>query len=186
MSFHKTEIPGLLIYEPKVLEDSRGFFFESYNETLFHQEGIECHWVQDNQSASTYGVIRGLHFQLNPHAQAKLVRVLHGNILDVVVDLRKNSPAYGKVFDIELSGSNNKHLFIPAGFAHGFSVLSERAIVFYKCAAFYQKESEAGVRFDDPALNIDWKVPPGKMIVSEKDKQLPLLSDCKNNFVFES
>ena len=186
MSFHKTEIPGLFIYEPKVLEDSRGFFFESFNEKIFQQEGIKNNWVQDNQSSSSYGVIRGLHFQLNPHAQAKLVRVLHGNILDVVVDLRKNSPAYGNVFTIELSGSNNKHLFIPAGFAHGFSVLSERAVVFYKCDAFYHKESEAGVRFDDPALNIDWKVPPGKIIVSEKDRQLPLLSECINNFVFES
>ena len=186
MSFHKTEIPGLFIYEPKVLEDSRGFFFESFNEKIFQQEGIKNNWVQDNQSSSSYGVIRGLHFQLKPHAQAKLVRVLHGNILDVVVDLRKNSPAYGKVFTIELSGSNNKHLFIPAGFAHGFSVLSERAVVFYKCDAFYHKESEAGVRFDDPALNIDWKVPPGKIIVSEKDRQLPLLSECINNFVFES
>jgi dTDP-4-dehydrorhamnose 3,5-epimerase len=184
MPFHTTDIPGLLVFEPNVFEDDRGVFFESYNEKIFREQGIDCRWVQDNQSFSSHGVIRGLHYQLNPHAQAKLIRVLKGVILDAVVDIRKNSPSYGKAFSIELSGSNNKQLFIPRGFAHGFSVLSENAVVFYKCDAFYNKESEAGIRYDDPALNIDWKILPGEVIISEKDKQRPLLADCKNNFEF--
>ena len=186
MSFHKTEIPGLLIFEPTVLQDQRGHFFESYNEKIFRQGNIDCSWVQDNQSLSVYGVIRGLHYQLNPHAQAKLIRVVQGKILDVVADIRKDSPAYGKIFNIELSGENNKQLFIPAGFAHGFSVLSETAVVLYKCNNFYYKESEAGIRYNDPFLHIDWKIPADKIIISEKDMLLPLLADCKNNFVFEN
>ena len=185
MPFYTTDIPGLLVFEPKVFEDSRGYFFESYNENVFQQRRIDIRWVQDNQSSSYYGVIRGLHCQLNPYAQTKLVRVLYGNILDVVVDIRKNSPTYGKSFSIELSAENHKQLLIPKGFAHGFSVLSEKAIVYYKCDAFYNKESEAGIRYDDPALNIDWKIPAGKEVISEKDMQLPLLKDCMNNFVFE-
>lgn len=185
MSFHKTDIPGLLVFEPKVFEDSRGYFFESFNEKIFAQEGIDCRWVQDNQSSSSYGVIRGLHYQLNPNAQTKLIRVLQGSILDVVVDIRKGSPSFGKIFSIELSDKNKKQLFVPAGFAHGFSVLSEKAIVFYKCDAFYNKETESGIRYDDPELKIDWKISLAKAIVSEKDIQLPLLADCKNNFVFE-
>jgi dTDP-4-dehydrorhamnose 3,5-epimerase len=182
MPFYPTNIEGLLIFEPKVFEDSRGYFFESYNEKIFQQQGINCRWVQDNQSSSSYGVIRGLHYQLKPNAQAKLVRVLEGVILDAVVDIRKNSSTYGKTFCIELSSSNNKQLFIPAGFAHGFSVLSEKAVVLYKCDNFYNKEGEAGILYNDPALNIDWKIPFGKETVSEKDKQLPLLADCRNNF----
>lgn len=184
MPFQTTYIPGLLIFEPKVFEDSRGFFFESYNEKIFQQQGIDCRWVQDNQSSSSYGVIRGLHYQLNPHAQTKLIRVLHGKILDVVVDIRKGSSAYGKFFSIELSGENNKQLFIPKGLAHGFSVLSERTVVFYKCDAFYNKDSDAGICFNDPGLKIDWKIPADKIIISEKDKILPALTDCRNNFVF--
>lgn len=182
MPFYQTDIEGLLVFEPKVFEDNRGYFFESFNEKIFQQQGIHCHWVQDNQSSSTYGVIRGLHYQLNPHAQTKLVRVLEGAILDVVVDIRKNSSTYGKSFSIELSSSNNKQVFIPPGFAHGFSVLSEKAVVLYKCDNFYNKESEAGIVFNDPALNIDWEIPDGKEIISEKDKQLPSLADCKTNF----
>jgi len=185
MPFHSTNIEGLLIFEPKVFEDSRGYFFESYNENIFQQQGINIKWVQDNQSSSTYGVIRGLHYQLNPHAQAKLIRVLHGTILDVAVDIRKGSSTYGKSFSIELSGSNNKQLFIPKGFAHGFSVLSEKAVVMYKCDAFYNKESEGGIIYNDPSLNIDWKIPADKAIISEKDDQLPALKDCRNNFAFE-
>lgn len=185
MSFQKTDIPGLWVFEPKVYEDPRGYFFESYNEKIFRQQGLNTRWVQDNQSASAYGVIRGLHYQLNPHAQIKLVRVLQGTILDVVVDIRNGSPAYGKVFSIELSAENKKQLLIPAGLAHGFSVLSDKADVLYKCDAFYNKESEAGIRYDDPVLNIDWKIPAHKIIVSEKDRQLPLLKDCQNNFVFQ-
>lgn len=182
MPFYQTEIEGLFVFEPKVFEDSRGYFFESFNEKIFRQHGIECSWVQDNQSSSTYGVIRGLHYQLYPHAQTKLVRVLDGSILDVVVDIRKSSSTFGKKFCIELSSTNNKQLFIPPGFAHGFSVLSEKAVVLYKCDNFYNKESEAGIIFNDPALNIDWRIPSGKEIISEKDKQLPVLADCKNNF----
>jgi len=184
MPFAKTEFPGLLVFEPIVYEDSRGYFFESYNETIFKQQQLDLRFVQDNQSSSSYGIIRGLHCQLNPHAQAKLVRVLSGSILDVVVDIRKNSPTYGEVFSIELSAENKKQLFIPHGFAHGFSVLSERAEVFYKCDEFYNKESEAGIRFNDPSLNIDWRVPSDKVMVSEKDRQLPLFADCNNNFEF--
>lgn len=184
MPFHKTEFPGLLVFEPVIYEDSRGFFFESYNEKNFRQQDIDLRFVQDNQSSSSYGVIRGMHYQLNPHAQTKLVRVLRGMVLDAVIDIRRNSPTYAKVFSIELSAENKKQLFIPPGFAHGFSVLSEKAEVFYKCDAFYDKECEAGVRYNDPFLKIDWKIPADKIIVSEKDQQLPLLADCKNNFEF--
>jgi dTDP-4-dehydrorhamnose 3,5-epimerase len=184
MPFNSTEIPGLLVFEPKVHEDSRGHFFESYNEKMFQQQGVDLRFVQDNQSSSAYGVIRGLHYQLDPHGQAKLVRVLSGSILDVAVDLRKNSPTYLKNFSIELSAENKKQLFIPVGFAHGFSVLSERAEVLYKCDNYYNKEDEGGIRFNDPTLNIDWKIPTIRIIASEKDYQLPLLADCKNNFVF--
>jgi dTDP-4-dehydrorhamnose 3,5-epimerase len=185
MPFHRTDIPGLLVFEPQVFEDSRGYFFESYNEKIFKEQGMDLRFVQDNQSSSSYGVIRGLHYQLPPHAQVKLVRVLHGKILDVAVDIRKGSPAYGKTFCQELSAENRKQLFIPAGFAHGFSVLSEKAEVFYKCDAFYNKESDAGIRFNDPALNIDWKIPADKAIISDKDKTLPTLEACRNMFVFE-
>jgi dTDP-4-dehydrorhamnose 3,5-epimerase len=185
MPFIKTDFPGLLVFEPNVFEDSRGYFFEAYNESIFQREGIHVNWVQDNQSSSLGGVIRGLHYQLPPFAQAKLVRVLKGRILDVAVDIRKGSPAFGKAFVIKLSAKNKKQLFIPAGFAHGFSVLSEKAEVFYKCDNFYNKEAESGIRFNDPALNIDWSVPPGMEIVSEKDSLMPLLADCKNDFVFQ-
>jgi dTDP-4-dehydrorhamnose 3,5-epimerase len=174
-----------LIFEPKVFEDERGYFYESYNERVFQDEGINLRFVQDNQSSSGYGVIRGLHYQLPPHAQCKLVRVLQGRILDAAVDMRKGSPSFGKSFCIELSAENKKQLFIPAGFAHGFSVLSEKAIVMYKCDAFYNKESDAGIRYNDPELNIDWGIPKGKEVVSEKDAVLPGIRDCKNSFVFE-
>lgn len=186
MPFQETDIPGLLIFEPNVLEDSRGYFFESYNENLFKQQGIDTRWVQDNQSSSSFGVIRGLHYQLPPYAQTKLIRVLRGKILDVVVDIRKGSPTYGKSFSKMLSAKNKRQLFIPKGFAHGFSVISEKAEVMYKCDCFYNKESEGGILYNDPALNIDWRIPAEAAIVSEKDKQLPLLMDCKNSFVFES
>lgn len=182
MPFTTTDISGLLIFEPKVFEDSRGYFFEAYNEQLFKQQGIDLNFVQDNQSKSSYGVIRGLHYQLNPNAQTKLVRVLTGKILDVAVDIRKDSPSFGKHFSLVLSAENKKQLLIPPGFAHGFSVLSETAIVFYKCDALYNKESEAGISFNDPALNIDWHIPPGKEVVSDKDMQLPLFENCRNNF----
>ena len=185
MPFTETPIQGLVIYEPMVFEDSRGFFFESFNEKIFSREGITRSFVQDNQSRSSYGVIRGLHYQLSPHAQSKLVRVLSGKILDVAVDIRKGSPTYGRHFAIELSAENKKQLYIPHGFAHGFSVLSDTADVLYKCDAFYSKESEGGIRYNDPVLQIDWKIAAGKEVVSEKDIQNPLFVDCKNNFVLE-
>ena len=150
MPFTTTAFAGLLIFEPPVFKDDRGLFFESYNEQVFRQHGIHISFVQDNQSRSSHGVIRGLHYQLAPHAQTKLVRVLHGEILDIAVDLRKGSPTYGKFLSVELSAANNKQLLIPKGFAHGFSVLSETAVVFYKCDSFYNKESEAGILYNDP------------------------------------
>lgn len=185
MPFIETGLPGLVIFEPRVFEDSRGFFFESYNEQTFAAQGITTRFVQDNQSRSSFGVIRGLHYQLSPYAQCKLVRVLTGRILDVAVDIRKGSPTYGAVCAVELSAENKKQLFLPKGFAHGFSVLSETAEVLYKCDAFYNKESEGGILYNDPALQIDWQVPADKAIVSDKDIVLPALADCKNNFVFE-
>lgn len=185
MPFIKTDFPGLLIFEPLVFEDSRGYFYESYNERTFEKEEVHIKFVQDNQAKSSYGVIRGLHYQLAPHAQTKLICVLSGSILDVAVDIRKGSPVYGKVYSIELSAENKKQLLIPKGFAHGYSVLSETAEVFYKCDDFYHKESEAGFLLNDAALNIDWQVPMNKAIISEKDKHHPLFKDCKNDFVFE-
>jgi len=185
MKITETAIPGLVIIEPAVFKDSRGYFFESYNEKSLKAEGIDIKFVQDNQSKSSYGVVRGLHYQLNPYAQTKLIRALSGKILDVTVDIRKGSPTFGKVFSIELSAENNKQLLIPKGFAHGFSVLSETAEVMYKCDEFYHKESEAGILYNDKALNIDWGIPVNKAVISEKDLVHPLLMNCKNNFVFE-
>jgi len=183
--FIETGIPDLLVFEPVVFNDSRGFFFEAYNQKMFGGAGVECQFVQDNQSCSTYGVIRGLHYQVPPFAQAKLVRALVGSILDVAVDIRKGSPTFGKVYSIELSAANKKQLFIPAGFAHGFSVLSEVAEVMYKCDQFYSKASEHGIIYNDPTLNIDWKVPMDKAIVSEKDLVLPELANCVNPFEYK-
>ena len=184
MPFIKTEIPDLLLFEPTVFEDSRGYFFESYNARLFDAEGLNIQFVQDNQSSSSYGVIRGLHYQLNPHAQCKLVRAISGEIMDVVVDLRAGSPTFGKHLGILLSAVNKKQLLIPAGFAHGFSVLSERAEVLYKCDAFYNRESEHGIRFDDPELKINWQIPKGREIVSAKDLALPDFAHAVNNFKY--
>lgn len=184
MPFYKTDIPDLLIFEPKVFEDSRGYFFEAYNLETFQKEGVELKFVQDNQSKSSYGVIRGLHYQLNPYAQTKLVRALQGTILDVAVDIRRGSPTFGKYFSIELSADNKKQLLIPAGFAHGFSVLSETAVVFYKCDTLYNKESEAGIIYNDNSLNIDWKITAGKEIVSEKDLAQAQFKGCRNNFEY--
>ena len=186
MAFEKTGFPGLLIYNPAVFEDKRGYFFESYNQKAFSTGGIEIFFIQDNQASSSFGVIRGLHYQKNPFAQTKLIRVLSGKIIDVAVDIRKNSPTYGKAYTIELSAENRKQLLIPKGFAHGYSVISETAEVFYKCDAFYNKESEGGIAWNDPALNIDWKVPTGSAIISEKDSNYPPLSGSDNNFVFKS
>lgn len=160
--------------QPWVFTDDRGYFFESYNQKAFTElTGYSTEFVQDNQSLSTYGTVRGLHHQTGAHAQAKLVRVIEGRVYDVAVDLRKESGTYGQWFGVELSGENNLQLFIPRGFAHGFSVLSETALFSYKCDNFYHKASEAGIRYDDPALNIDWQIPKDKMILSEKDLLLP-------------
>ena len=184
MPFIETDFPGLLVFEPVIFKDNRGYFFESYNEKVFKDGGIEESFIQDNQSSSSYGVIRGLHYQLHPQAQSKLIRVLSGKILDVVVDIRQGSPTFGKNFSLELSAENKKQIFAPKGFAHGFSVLSETAEVFYKCDELYSMENEAGILYNDPVLNIDWGIPADKVVVSAKDSNLPLLNDCKNNFVF--
>lgn len=179
MQIEATDFAGLYVITPRVFNDERGFFFESYNDSVFkNKHGMDFKWVQDNQSHSTYGVIRGLHMQKAPHAQTKLIRVLQGNILDVVVDMRKNEKTFGKVFSIELSSENKKQLFIPKGFIHGFSVLSETADVLYKIDDFYHKESEVGVLYNDAELNIDWKVPVEKQLVSEKDIVLPAFKDA--------
>lgn len=185
MPFAETGIPDLLVYEPRVFGDDRGYFFESYNESAFRAEGVEIRFVQDNQARSTYGVVRGLHFQKDPFSQTKLIRALEGTILDVVVDLRKGSPAYGQVYSIELSAANKKQLLVPQGFAHGYSVISDTAEVMYKCDNFYHKEAEGGLAFNDPALAIDWRVPVDKMILSGKDLQHPTLANCVHGFTFK-
>jgi len=184
MNVVKTDIPGLLIIEPNVYEDARGYFFESYNEEAFFKAGIQEKWVQDNQSRSVYGVIRGLHYQLEPFAQSKLVRVIEGEIYDVAVDIRKGSPTFKKWYGTKLSASNFRQLYIPKGFAHGFSVLSPTAIVLYKCDALYNPSSERGIVSDDPDLGINWLIPSDHIVLSPKDRNLPLFKDAENNFVF--
>jgi dTDP-4-dehydrorhamnose 3,5-epimerase len=182
MTIEKTFIEDLVIINPAVFEDSRGYFFEAYNQAKFHENGVDYQFIQDNQSFSRPGVIRGLHLQINPFAQAKLVRVLEGEILDVAVDLRKNSPTYGQHFSVILSATNKKQLMVPHGFAHGFSVLSETASVLYKVDQLYHKESERGIRYDDPTLAIDWQLSPEEVIVSEKDLVLPGFKDIDWEF----
>lgn len=184
MPFSKTNIPGLLIYEPKIHEDQRGYFFESYNARTFKEEGLNMVFVQDNQARSTCGVLRGLHYQKKPHDQTKLIRVLEGSILDVVVDLRKGSPSFGKSYCIVLSADNKKQLLVPKGFAHGYVVLSAVAEVMYKCDAFYHKASEGGIIYNDPTLQIDWQIDPAKLIVSEKDLLLPPFDKADFDFVY--
>ena len=184
MPFSQTSFPGLVIFEPSVYPDDRGFFFESYNQRLFHANHILNEFVQDNQSYSVYGVIRGLHYQREPHAQSKLVRVLTGKILDVAVDLRQGSPSFGKSFSIELSGDNKKQLFIPKGFAHGFSVLSADAVISYKCDQFYNKQSESGIMYNDQTLAIDWQIPMNKALISDKDLLLSVFNTAISDFTF--
>jgi dTDP-4-dehydrorhamnose 3,5-epimerase len=174
MKIFETPINGLLIIEQDVFKDSRGYFIESYHIEKFLKLGIQNNFVQDNESKSSYGVIRGLHFQAEPYAQAKLVRVIKGNVFDVAVDIRKNSPTFGKWYGIELDEESKRMFYIPRGFAHGFSVLSETTIFSYKCDNYYNKESEHGIYFADKTLNIDWKIPPSKALISDKDKNLPL------------
>src|SRR3984957_16174772 len=184
MAFKETSLPGVIIFEPAVYPDERGFFFESYNKRLFLSNNISNEFVQDNQSFSVYGVIRGLHYQREPHAQSKLVRVLHGEILDVVLDMRVGSPGFGKTYDVRLSAENKKQIFVPKGFAHGFSVLSETAVISYKCDQFYNKQSEAGILFNDAVLNINWQIPPDKTLISEKDTQLPAFNPSIADFIY--
>lgn len=177
MNVIETDIDGLVIIEPRVFGDSRGYFFESFSERDFKREVADVDFVQDNESKSSYGVVRGLHFQKSPYAQAKLVRVVKGKVLDVAVDLRKESPTFGRYVAMELSEENHRQMFIPRGFAHGFSVLSEEVIFQYKCDNYYAPQSEGAVAWDDPDLDIDWKIPAGKVLLSEKDKKHPRLKD---------
>lgn len=178
MKIIQTEIQGVLIIEPDVYGDRRGYFFESFNRKRFEEmTGMTVDFVQDNESLSTYGVVRGLHFQKPPRAQAKLVRVVKGRVLDVAVDLRKDSPTYGHHVSVELSDENHRQLFIPKGFAHGFSVLSEEVVFQYKCDDYYAPETEGAVAWDDPDLAIDWQIPAEKIILSEKDRNHPRLTE---------
>lgn len=182
MKSEKTSIKDLLIIEPIVFGDNRGYFFESYSKSKFEELGVNINFIQDNQSFSKRGTLRGLHYQNPPFAQTKLIRVIEGEIIDVVVDLRKDSVTYGKSFNILLSAENKKQLLIPHGFAHGFSVISETALITYKCDQFYNKDSEGGIKFDDPSLNIDWGMDLEKAIVSEKDQALPFMDNCNSLF----
>ena len=169
MKTQTTDIEGIVIVEPQVFGDSRGYFMETYQKEKYAAAGIDVTFVQDNESMSRYGVVRGLHYQAEPFAQAKLIRVVSGRVLDVAVDIRKNSPTYGKVFTLELSSENKLQLFLPHGIAHGFAVLSETAIFTYKCDNFYAPQYEHTIRYDDPSLNIDWKIPLAERIISPKD-----------------
>lgn len=182
MNLEKTFIKDLVIISPRVFEDTRGYFFEGYNKSKFSDLGIDIDFVQDNQSFSKRGTLRGLHYQNPPFAQTKLVRVLEGEIIDVAVDLRKDSLTYGKHFSVLLSEENKKQLLVPQGFAHGFSVLSETAVVLYKCDQYFNKSSEGGIRFDDSTLNIDWGMDLKDAIVSEKDLVLPRFEECNSEF----
>lgn len=180
MNFIPTKLDGCFIIEPKIFPDERGYFMESFNENTF-QKGVNqnVHFVQDNQSYSSKGVLRGLHYQAGEHAQAKLVRVLQGEVLDVAVDIRPNSSTFGQYEAVILSAENQKQFFVPRGFAHGFLVLSETATFFYKCDNFYNKESEGGISYDDETININWNFPKEQLIVSEKDKVQPTIENAK-------
>ncbi|WP_408047654.1 dTDP-4-dehydrorhamnose 3,5-epimerase [Tenacibaculum crassostreae] len=184
MIFTKTELAEVVLIEPKVFGDQRGYFFESFNQKEF-EEHIELkNFVQDNESKSTFGALRGLHFQKPPFAQAKLVRCIQGKILDVVVDVRKNSLTYGKYITVELSGENKKQLFIPRGFAHGFVTLSDEAVFAYKVDNWYAPEYDSGIIWNDPTLNIDWKIDKEKVIISSKDQQLSKFKDLETPFIY--
>jgi dTDP-4-dehydrorhamnose 3,5-epimerase len=184
MEIIRTSFEGLVLIRPRIFEDPRGYFYESYNEQDFTKAGILFDFVQDNQSESKKGVIRGLHFQLAPHAQTKLVRVIQGSIYDVAVDLRRDSPTFGQWYGIELSGDNKMQLLIPRGFAHGFSVLSDNSTVLYKTDDYYCKEAERGIVFNDPILNIEWNTRLSECIVSDRDRQLPKFENAEYNFTF--
>ncbi len=180
MNITTTSIPGVVIIEPRVFGDQRGYFFESFSQREFEEKVCKTVFVQDNESMSSRGVLRGLHFQKPPHAQSKLVRVVEGTVLDVAVDIRKDSPTFGKHVSVELSAENKKQFFIPRGFAHGFIVLSERAVFQYKCDNYYAPQSEGGLAWNDADLNIDWKLSPEEIILSEKDKNRMTLKEWIN------
>lgn len=177
--FHRTELSDVWIVEPEVFKDDRGYFFQSWNEIEYNLNWVKGKWIQDNESKSTYGVLRGLHYQVAPFTQAKLVRCVKGAVYDVVVDIRKDSSTFSKWIGVELNEDNKKQLFVPRGFAHGFVVLSDEAIFQYKVDNTWSKNSERGIRYDDPFLNIDWKIPKEDMILSEKDKVHPLFSEAE-------
>lgn len=179
MQFIKTDIPDVVIIEPKVWADSRGYFFESYRHDLFTQHVAKVDWLQDNESFSTYGTLRGLHYQLPPFAQSKLVRVIQGKVLDVAVDIRQSSATFGQYVAVELSSDNKRQLFIPRGFAHGFVVLSETAVFQYKVDNYYSKECDRGISFNDPDIGIDWQIDLSKVQLSEKDSKQPVLKDAQ-------
>ena len=182
MKVIKTNIEGVVVIEPRVFEDERGYFFESFSEREFCAEVCDCHFVQSNEAKSSYGVVRGLHFQLPPYAQSKLVRVAKGRVLDVAVDIRKSSPTFGKHVAVELSSDNHRQVFIPHGFAHGYSVLSEEAVVEYKCDNYYAPENEGAIAWDDAALAIDWQIPAEDVILSAKDRNHSTLAECETLF----
>lgn len=183
MNIIKTDIEGVLIVEPRIFGDARGYFFESYNARDFREQtGIDVTFIQDNESCSSYGVVRGLHFQKPPYAQAKLVRVVEGTVLDVAVDIRKGSATYGQHVAVELSADNKRQLFLPKGMAHGFAVLSERAVFQYKCDEYYHPEAEGAIAWDDPTLAIDWKIELDKVLLSDKDRRHPSFNDFVTPF----
>ena len=185
MDIVQTEIPGVVIVEPRVFSDARGYFFESFSQREFDEKVRPVRFVQDNESKSAYGVVRGLHFQKGEFAQSKLVRVVKGAVLDVVVDIRKGSPTFGKHVAVELSEDNHRQLFVPRGFAHGFSVLSEEVIFQYKCDNYYAPQSEGAIAWDDPDLGIDWRIPADKVLLSAKDSAHPRLKDAECLFDFK-
>jgi dTDP-4-dehydrorhamnose 3,5-epimerase len=182
MEIIETPIKDLLIIKPRIFKDDRGYFYESWNKKTFEAAGISADFVQDNESQSSYGVVRGLHYQLSPYSQAKLVRVLSGSVLDVAVDLRKNSPTFGQWYSVELTAVNKHMFFVPRGFAHGFAVLSDKATFAYKCDNSYNPESERGINPFDESLNIDWEIDKEKAILSQKDKIAPIFSKAEYNF----
>lgn len=186
MNIIPTSIAGVWIIEPKIFNDPRGYFFESYNQKEFNEKIGRIDFVQDNESFSSYGVLRGLHFQNPPFAQSKLVRVIQGKVLDVAVDIRHGSPTFGKYVSVELSGENHRQFFIPRGFAHGFCVLSETALFQYKCDNFYAPQSEGAIAWNDPDLNIDWRISADKVLLSEKDRHHPLLRDSEQIFDYNT
>jgi dTDP-4-dehydrorhamnose 3,5-epimerase len=178
MEVIKTEIEGVVIIEPRIFKDDRGYFYESFSQREFEEKVCRTTFVQDNQSKSSYGVVRGLHFQKPPYSQSKLVRCIKGAVLDVAVDIRKGSPTFGKYVAVELTEDNHRQFFVPRGFAHGFAVLSDEAVFQYKCDNFYNKESEGAVAWNDPELAIDWRIPVEKVLLSEKDKLSKNISDA--------